>query len=247
MNTRTANRPDLDEDRQQTSDHPTPPAPPALDLSMTQVVAGSLAAATAAALGSRLGVVGTISGAALVSVVASVAGALYTTSLQRTRDRMSRAIGTVVRDPLPRVARPRPGLVLVGAALVFALAATGVTAVEMLTGRSMDGRSGSTTVATTLHQPAAKPSRQTTPTPSDVPSETASTTPSPSPTSSPTSGESVSPTGEPTADVPSPTVTDPAEPSATPSGSPTPSGQPSEPTSPSATPTDPATSWPVAP
>jgi hypothetical protein len=59
---------------------------PFLDLSATQLIGGSLAAATAAALGSRLGVVGTIVGAALVSVVSAVAGALYTQSLRRTQE-----------------------------------------------------------------------------------------------------------------------------------------------------------------
>ena len=59
---------------------------PFLDLSATQLIGGSLAAATAAALGSRLGVVGTITGAALVSVVSAVAGALYTQSLRRTHE-----------------------------------------------------------------------------------------------------------------------------------------------------------------
>src|SRR5690349_10980866 len=59
---------------------------PFLDLSVTQLIGGSLAAATAAALGSRLGVVGTILGAALVSVVSAVAGAAYTQSLRRTQE-----------------------------------------------------------------------------------------------------------------------------------------------------------------
>ena len=44
-----------------------------LDLSLTQLLGGSMAAATAAALGSRLGVVGTIAGAAVLSVVSAIA------------------------------------------------------------------------------------------------------------------------------------------------------------------------------
>ncbi|MDQ6642174.1 MAG: hypothetical protein M3Y66_06745, partial [Actinomycetota bacterium] len=59
---------------------------PLLDLSLTQLIGGSAAAATAAALGSRLGVVGTIVGAALVSVISAIAGAVYTQSLRRTRE-----------------------------------------------------------------------------------------------------------------------------------------------------------------
>lgn len=59
-----------------------------LDLSLTQVVGGALAAMTAAALGSTLGVGGTIAGAALASVVAGVAGSLYTASLRTGREKV---------------------------------------------------------------------------------------------------------------------------------------------------------------
>jgi len=58
------------------------------DLSMTQVAGGALAAMTAAALGSTLGVAGTIAGAALASVVAGVAGSLYTASLRTGREKV---------------------------------------------------------------------------------------------------------------------------------------------------------------
>jgi hypothetical protein len=59
-----------------------------LDLSVTQIVGGALAAMTAAALGSQLSAAGTIVGAALASVVAAVAGSLYTASLRRTGDKV---------------------------------------------------------------------------------------------------------------------------------------------------------------
>ncbi len=55
-----------------------------LNLSLTQIIGGSLAAATAAFLGSRAGVVGTILGASMASVISAVAGAAYTESLRRT-------------------------------------------------------------------------------------------------------------------------------------------------------------------
>src|SRR6478735_9648179 len=58
------------------------------DLSLTQVVGGALAAMTAAALGSTLGVAGTIAGAALASIVAGVAGSLYTESLRTGREKV---------------------------------------------------------------------------------------------------------------------------------------------------------------
>jgi outer membrane lipoprotein SlyB len=58
------------------------------DLSVTQLVGGALAAMTAAALGSQLSVAGTVIGAALASIIAAVAGSLYTASLRRTRDKV---------------------------------------------------------------------------------------------------------------------------------------------------------------
>ena len=57
-----------------------------LGLSITQVVAGALAAMTAAALGSRFSATGTVVGAALASVIAALAGAIYTASLRRTHE-----------------------------------------------------------------------------------------------------------------------------------------------------------------
>ena len=62
---------------------------PKSSLSITQVVAGALAAMTAAALGSRLSVAGTVVGAALASVVAAVASTLYSASLRRTTQGVS--------------------------------------------------------------------------------------------------------------------------------------------------------------
>ncbi len=59
-----------------------------LDLSVTKIVGGALAAMTAAALGSRLSVAGTIVGAALASVIAAVASALYTASLKHTQEKV---------------------------------------------------------------------------------------------------------------------------------------------------------------
>src|SRR3712207_1857698 len=75
---------------------PEPEAEPGtkswLDLSLTQVLGGALAAMTAAAIGSRVGAGGTLLGAALASVIAAVAGALYTASLRRTRETVRTAI-----------------------------------------------------------------------------------------------------------------------------------------------------------
>lgn len=52
----------------------------------SQVLAGALAAVTAALIGSTMGVAGTVVGAGLASVISTVGGALYLRSFQRTRE-----------------------------------------------------------------------------------------------------------------------------------------------------------------
>jgi hypothetical protein len=52
----------------------------------SQVVAGALAAVTAALIGSTMGVAGTVVGAGLASVISTVGGTLYLRSIQRTRE-----------------------------------------------------------------------------------------------------------------------------------------------------------------
>ena len=84
-----------------------------LDLSLFQILGGALAAMTAAALGSRFGVEGTITGTALASVVAAVAGSVYTASLRRTSDTVRTALvkrrvpATGTQSPATAAA-PRP-------------------------------------------------------------------------------------------------------------------------------------------
>jgi hypothetical protein len=109
--------------------HPDPPlsgtratrTAPRLELSLTQILGSTAAAVTAAFLGSRLGVAGTLIGAALASVISVVGGALYTTSLKATRQRMTMLVGrsdpegndspgTRSGPPLLPVAPPAAGL-----------------------------------------------------------------------------------------------------------------------------------------
>lgn len=61
------------------------------DIHLSQLVVTALAAITAAFLGSRLGVAGTITGAGLASTISTLAGALY----QRSLDRTARTVRTV--------------------------------------------------------------------------------------------------------------------------------------------------------
>lgn len=69
-----------------------PPKKKFLDLSLSQVIGGSLAAATAAALGSRLGVAGTVIGTALISVISATGAAFYTASLRHGRERVQTVV-----------------------------------------------------------------------------------------------------------------------------------------------------------
>jgi outer membrane lipoprotein SlyB len=70
------------------------PKAKALDLSVPQILGGALAAMTAAALGAQLSVAGTLVGAALASIIAAVAGSLYTASIRRTRDKVKTVFWT---------------------------------------------------------------------------------------------------------------------------------------------------------
>lgn len=70
---------------------------PTLDLSLTQLVATTLGSVLAAALAARLRLAGTLPGAAVVTVVATVASALVALWLRRGRHRLS--VGTSA-DPV---------------------------------------------------------------------------------------------------------------------------------------------------
>ncbi|MGJ7908268.1 hypothetical protein ACOQFL_17530 [Actinopolyspora sp. H202] len=62
-----------------------------LGVSPAQVTGTGLAAATAAVLGGQLGIAGTVSGAALTSVVITLGGAVYQRSLESTREKAANA------------------------------------------------------------------------------------------------------------------------------------------------------------
>jgi hypothetical protein len=87
---------------------------PRFDLSVPKVVAGALAAASAAVAASWLGVAGTVVGAVIASVVVSVTSALYSRPLERS----SRAIRQVI--PVTTTARYRaPGAAGVAETIVI--------------------------------------------------------------------------------------------------------------------------------
>lgn len=63
---------------------------------MSQVLAGALAAVTAALIGSTMGVAGTVVGAGLASVISTVGGAVYLRSIQRTSESVKTVKAKVV-------------------------------------------------------------------------------------------------------------------------------------------------------
>jgi hypothetical protein len=101
--------------------HPEPPEKPKrIDLSASQVLGGALAAMTAAALGSRLGVAGTVIGAAVASVIAAVGGSVYTASIRASRERVKTVLVRRPSGPTDAAAPP----VLDAAPVATELAAT---------------------------------------------------------------------------------------------------------------------------
>lgn len=63
-----------------------------VSFSLPQIAGGALAAATAALIGSRLGVGGTVFGAAVASIVGGVGGTLYSAGIDRTHRKVTDAI-----------------------------------------------------------------------------------------------------------------------------------------------------------
>jgi hypothetical protein len=132
----------------------------------SQVLAGAMAAVTAAVLGSTMGFAGTVVGAGLASIVTTLGGALYLRSIQRTkqgvqtvRDKVvARAGGTSVTlveeepeapaegedDQPPARRKLRWPAIVVGSVLAFALGMMAVTGVEWLRGEPLSGGEGTT-------------------------------------------------------------------------------------------------------
>jgi hypothetical protein len=95
-------------------------------LSTSKVVAGGLAAATTAVLGSYFGVLGTVGAAAATSIVTALSAEVYQRSLDRTAHRLRGQRAGRGQDrraaaqPPPPARRPvLPGIVL-GSILIFA-------------------------------------------------------------------------------------------------------------------------------
>jgi hypothetical protein len=205
-------------------------------VSLTQVVGSAVAAAAAAFGASFLGVAGTIIGAAVASVIATVASAMYTTSLMRTRAVVASTVTQWTRtsqtapvvDPNAPPPSPQPSRrtrtpwarVAVAAAATLVVALGGLTAVEAVVGKPLATLlGGSQAHGTSLGvvsgtggsgtKTRSTPTRTPSPTPTSTPSATPSATPDPTPSATP----SGTPTGTPG-----------ATPSADPTATPTPAG-----------------------
>src|SRR3954447_15666809 len=181
--------------------------PPAGGLSVTQVSGGALAAVTAAVGASYLGVAGTLIGAAVGSVISTVAAALYSNSLSRAA-RVSRTL--VVRQTLaPLAPRPEPEVadppgesrpephplrgslwqrinwkpVLLVAAGVFVAAMAVISVSELVLGHPFASTKESGTTLSNLGGSSSQPSQTPTSTDTATPSTSGSATPSASGTS----------------------------------------------------------------
>jgi hypothetical protein len=197
------------------------------EVSWLQLIASVLAAVTAAWIASRLGVAGTLIGAALGSFVVTISSAFYGRTLDHTRTLLIQTeSGTVIErhveegevrealdeaadvDSAARGARfvdDKPRLhwktIIVTAVVVLSLALAAISTYELISGRTLDGDRG-TTIGDTFGGDRDKPDPK--PTPSETATTTVPTTPTPTETTT-------TPTPTPSTDTPTPTPTETTE------------------------------------
>jgi len=199
---------------------PTTDPPKWPDLNLNKIVAGAGAAATAAVAGSFFGAEGTVLGAALGSVISTLATAIYKLSLDRTRDRVKvritlparRTAGsadrpTTMLSPVVPAHPPRRWVALTGVTVgVFLIGLLAVTGVEVLKGSTLTRGDSGTSVGRVV-DPVPAPAEPTEPTGTgaSATTETAEppgTGPSASTETAEPTGTSTTPTAEPTAEAP---------------------------------------------
>ncbi|MFI9384065.1 hypothetical protein [Kutzneria sp. NPDC052558] len=192
-----------------------------LDIKPTQVAAGALASVTAAVLGSKLGVAGTVAGAGLASVVGTVGASLYERSIHAAKDRVTarikqeeppvgashdaETVRLMVAPPKREAGKRRWPMLAAATAAAFVLGMGVLTVVELLDGQATSGNGQRTTVGALFGQPeqtsaphptSAPPptSTSTSTTTTTAPTTTSSTPPSSTTTTEPTTTSSSSTT-----------------------------------------------------
>jgi hypothetical protein len=183
---------------------------PSGGLSVTQICGGALAAVTAAVAASYLGVAGTISGAAVGSVISTIAATLYSNSLKRAALAsrtlvVKQTLAPAVPSPQPEVAEPpgapepaphpvedsvwqrirwKPVLLVAGGVFVIAMAFISLSELALGHPISNSGEKGTTVsnLGGSSSQSSQSPAPATTPTTSS--SDTG--TPAPSASATPT-------------------------------------------------------------
>jgi hypothetical protein len=190
---------------------------------LTKLTAGTLAAVSAAAIGSFLGVAGTLVGAAVASVVASLGTEIYQRSLTRGTEKLQTLAPAFIKAPAavgtPEVAaaseeddpshtvadaevveKRKPHLrwkpIVIGAAAVFIIAMGAVFAVEAFAGRSLSSiTTGTDSGRSTIGVPVGNTGSSPSPSVTPTPSQEPSGTPSTTPsTEAPATDTTVSPT-----------------------------------------------------
>jgi len=198
-------------------------------IDIPKTIAGTLAAISAAVVGSFLGVAGTLIGAAVASIIGSVGTEIYDRSLRKGRKKLETLAPAFVKAPaaigtpavaaateedspshtVPEGARRqiRWGHVAAIAGALFVLAIGSLTAFELLTGKSVASTVGNSTGAKTtlggVLDGGGNPTPTPTPAPSATPTDTAPTTaPTTQPTTEAPTGTTTAPTTQPTTTAP---------------------------------------------
>jgi hypothetical protein len=207
--------------------------PEKLHISLSQMLASSAAAVSAAVLCSLFGVAGTIIGTAVASLLATIGTAVYVHSLRRTKVRLRRLHQAGAASPpiaeVIKTARQQGRhmfdqiswrAVAAGAAGIFVLTIAIVTAIEVRAGKPLSALFGvshsgnrTTTIGSDFgfgghrrHRPRAQPTPTTTTTP--APTATVTVTPTPTPTVTVTQTAPLSPS--PSANSTAPTSPSPS-------------------------------------
>ena len=208
-----------------------------LEIKPTQVAAGALASVTAAVLGSKLGIAGTVTGAGLASVVGTVGASVYERSIHATRDRVTarirqeqppvgashdaETVRLMVAPPKAETpAKRRWPMMVAAVAVAFVIGMGVLTVVELVDGHATSGDGNRTTVGALFGQPAQPSTPQPTSTPPSSTSATTTSSTAPTTTSStPPSSSTESSTSTSTSSTTT-SATIPQQPAGTSAGSP---------------------------